>query len=209
MSIWSYAVHGRSPAFFNRADKLDYSETESALKEQAIRCHKTQLKLSSRRFLAYATRPELFLKLNSHDSTVADGPIRSVSREADMLRLNFVLTAKPMRLTGATLFVLGHNENGTVRCLRAAVPVRSSVVEMFDCLTSERLQLAQYRGDTLAGEFAIPIDNFSPAHALFVKLERRSWFFDEAGWVESLPANPDISRMRMSTTRCTRAEVLS
>jgi hypothetical protein len=27
--------------------------------------------------------------------------------------------------------------------------------------------------------------------------------------VESPPANPDVSRTRMSTTRCTRAEVLS
>jgi LmbE family N-acetylglucosaminyl deacetylase len=209
MSVWAYAVHGRSPTFFNRADKLDYSEAESALKEEAIRCHKTQLKLSRRRFLAYAARPESFLKLNSGDSTIVDGPIRWVSRERDTLRLNFVLTAKPMRLTSARLFVLGRDMKGTVHCLRAAVPVHSSAVEMFDCLTSERLQLAQYRGDAFAGEFAIPVENFSPAHALFVKLERRLWFFDEAGWMETPSATADLAATRMSTTRCTRAEVLS
>ena len=36
---------------------------------------------------------------------------------------------------------------------------------------------------------SIPTDVFSPAHAFFVKVERRSlWFFDEAGWVEIPPA---------------------
>jgi LmbE family N-acetylglucosaminyl deacetylase len=209
MSVWSYTVHGRSAAFFNRADKLDYSEAERGLKEKAIRCHKTQLKLCRRRFLGYATRRESFLKLNSGDSTTVDGPIRWVLRQPDALRLNFVLMAKPMRLTSATLFVLGRDLNGSVHCLRAAVPVHSSEVEMFDCLTAKRLQLAQYRGDAFSGEFAIPVENFSPAHALFVKLERRLWFFDEAGWMETPPAIADLAATRISTTRCTTAEVLS
>src|SRR5437899_3778219 len=53
MSVWSYAVHGKSPAFSKRAQKLRQSANETATKLLAIRCHKTQIKLSRRRFLGY------------------------------------------------------------------------------------------------------------------------------------------------------------
>jgi hypothetical protein len=79
---------------------------------------------------------------------------------------------------------------------------------VFDCSAGERLYLAQYHGDAFAGELALPLDVFSPAHALFVKLERRSWFFDEAGWLET-PAIMKRMLTTMSTTRCTSAEALS
>ena len=62
-SAWSYVVHGRSAAFFERAQKLPQSRIETARKKLAICCHKTQIKLSRRRFLAYANRPERLLKL--------------------------------------------------------------------------------------------------------------------------------------------------
>jgi hypothetical protein len=32
-----------------------------------------------------------------------------------------------------------------------------------------------------------PVSIFSSASAIFIKLERRSWFFDEAGWLEIPP----------------------
>jgi len=207
-SIWAYNVHGKSAAFFDRAEKFCQSTTEIRIKEQAIGCHKTQLKLSRRRFLGYAARPEFFLKLEPRESSVVDGAVQRISRQSDMLRLKLVLSTKPMRLTRATLFVLGSDVTGRVRCLRTLVRVHSSAVEVFDCSTSERLHLAQYHGDAFAGEFALPLDVFSPAHALFVKLERRSWFFDEAGWLET-PAVTKPMLTAMSTTRCTAAEVLS
>jgi LmbE family N-acetylglucosaminyl deacetylase len=207
-SVWAYAVHGKSKAFFARAQKLRQSKAEISVKERAIRCHKTQLTLSRRRFLAYAARPECFLKLEPRESSGVDGPIRQISRESDMLRLKLVLSAKPMRLAAATLFVLGSDITHKIRCVRTIVPVHSSAVEVFDCSTSERLHLAQYHGDAFAGDFALPLDVFSPANALFVKLERRSWFFDEAGWLET-PAVTKPMLTAMSTTRSTAAEVLS
>ena len=68
------------------------------------------------------------------------------------------------------------------------LPVLSSNIEMFDCVTQKRLNAARYGGDASAGTLAIPLDMFSPNDALFVKLERRGWFFDEAGWLELPPA---------------------
>ena len=209
MSVWAYTVHGKSPAFFDRAQKLQQLKTETKVKEQAIRCHKTQLKLSRRRFLAYAARPETFLKIESSESTPSDGSIRWISRELHTLRLKLLLSAKPLPLTAATLFVLGHDLTGKVHCMRTSVPVHPSAVELVDCSTCEPIGVAQYDGDAFAGEFAIPLHVFSHAHAIFVKLERRSWFFDEAGWLETRPVTADNTVTRLHDTRSVKAEVLS
>lgn len=199
MSVWTYSVHGQSNAFFGRAQKLQQSDPETAIKEQAIRCHKTQLKLSRRRFLAYATRSEYFLQLGLGESSVADGPIRSISRQADVLGVRLALSTKLMRATYAALLILGHDVMERVRCVRMQVPGQDSAVEVLDCQTRERLYLAQYHGDAFKGHFSIPLDIFSPAHALFVKLERRSWFFDEAGWLETPPAVIDTQLPKIAT----------
>ena len=94
MSVWRYAVHGKSPAFFDRAQQNLQSENETAIKLRAIRCHKTQIKLSRRRFFAYAERPERLLRLGSREPTIVDGSIRSISRQSHMLRLDLRLSAE-------------------------------------------------------------------------------------------------------------------
>jgi LmbE family N-acetylglucosaminyl deacetylase len=187
VSLWSYAVHGRSPAFFHRAQKLPQSQTEEVVKLQAIRCHKTQLKLSRKRFLKYATRPDAVLKLGMREATIADGPIQSLSRQPVALNLRFKLLMKAVRPADPTVFVLGNGVTGALRCVNIRLPVRSSNLEMSDCSTGRRLDSARYNGDAFAGELIIPLDRFSAEHPVFVKLERRSWFFDEAGWAEVPP----------------------
>jgi hypothetical protein len=67
------------------------------------------------------------------------------------------------------------------------VPLRSSRVEIFNQFTAEHLATGQYSGNAFSGKLVLSIDAFSANHALFVKLDRRGWFFDEAGWLE-LPA---------------------
>jgi LmbE family N-acetylglucosaminyl deacetylase len=187
MSAWSFAVHGRSPAFFDRAQTVQQSEVETATKLQAIRCHKTQLKLSRKRFLGYAARPERFVKLRGCDKTIPDGSIASASRLLHSLCVEVRLSPKAMRTSEPTLFVLGRDKAGEVRCATMRVPARSSRVELLDSVTSHRIAMARYRGNAFSGELAVPVSIFSSGHAIFVKLERRSWFFDEAGWLEVLP----------------------
>jgi LmbE family N-acetylglucosaminyl deacetylase len=64
LSIWDYQVHGRRAAFERTAVTLPASEIEQTRKIAAIRCHRTQMMLSSRRFLGYASCPETFRRLN-------------------------------------------------------------------------------------------------------------------------------------------------
>jgi len=191
MSVWSYAVHGTSSAFFELAQTIPQSDIEKAIKLRAIRCHKSQIKLSRKRFLSYASRPERLLEVCAEEEAVASGPIHSISRQPSSLQIKLELSPKLMPKVEPALFVLGHSTSGGLCCARMQLPVRSGSVEMSDCVTHRCLGLARYRGIAFAGEFAIPIDVFSPAHALFVKLERRAWFFDEAGWLEvPSAANP-------------------
>jgi LmbE family N-acetylglucosaminyl deacetylase len=182
--IWSYVVHGKSRAFLDRALQVRQSEPEAATKLRAIRCHKTQLKLSRRRFLGYAARPERLVKLRTREAIAADGSISAISRQLDSLRIKLRLSSKAMRPAEPGLFILGRDGAGALRCLRIQIPIRSSRVEAFDSATLESIAMGRYRGNSFAGEITIPIDIFLPTHPVFVKLERRSWFFDEAGWLE-------------------------
>jgi LmbE family N-acetylglucosaminyl deacetylase len=188
MAIWSYRVHGRSPAFFDRAKTIRQSQAETATKLRAIRCHKTQLKLSRKRFLGYARRPEGLVKLGARDRAIPDGSIVSVSRLRHSLCVEVRLSPKAMRISEPKLFVLGSDEGGALHCLTMQVPARSSRVEMLDSASRGQALVAQYCGNAFSGQLIIPVSSFSSVHRIFVKLERRSWFFDEAGWLEIPPA---------------------
>jgi hypothetical protein len=197
VSQWNYLVHGHSPAFFDRAAELSASEVETAAKRDAIRCHQTQIKLSRRRFLRYATRPERFLRVESESAVWCDGAVHSVSRTRDNLKVDFRFTADPFRMQRSRFFVLGRDSLGRKRACQISLPGRSANVEMLDCATNHSVGIARYRGHPFAGEFALPLHLFSPIHDLFIKVDRRSWFFDEAGWIE-IPGVPSLTNAALS-----------
>lgn len=60
---WTYVVHGRETGFRRDAQALPQTESQAEVKRRAIYCHHSQLMLSRRRFLGYAKRPELLLKV--------------------------------------------------------------------------------------------------------------------------------------------------
>ncbi len=197
VSQWNYLVHGRSPAFFDRAAELSPSDVETATKRAAICCHQTQVKLSRRRFLRYATRPERFLRVERENGVCCDGAVHSVSRTSDNLNVDFRFTAHPLRLQRGKLFILGRDSVGQTRACQIRLPGSSADVEMLDCATNHSVGIARYRGHPFAGEFALPLHLFSPIHDLFIKVDRRSWFFDEAGWIE-IPGVPSLTNAALS-----------
>ena len=64
----------------------------------------------------------------------------------------------------------------------------------FNCFCTSALSAlpsarpATFACNAFAGQLTIPLSIFSSVSAIFVKLERRSWFFDEAGWLDIPPA---------------------
>jgi LmbE family N-acetylglucosaminyl deacetylase len=185
--VWSYAIHGRSPGFFSQAQQYCATDSERATKLAAILCHKSQIKLSRRRFLSYAARPERLLRVSSIQSVMPDGAIASVARNAGTLRVNVRLAPKLVQIGEAALYLFGRHAAGAWRCGKMTLPIRSSRIAMTDCASGQHHCTVNYRGNAFAGEFTIPMNDFSAAHSLFVKLERRSLFFDEAGWIQVHP----------------------
>ncbi|HEY2103913.1 MAG TPA: PIG-L family deacetylase [Chthoniobacterales bacterium] len=190
MSVWRYMVHLKNPISFERAQQDLQSERETKIKLRAIHCHKTQLKLSRRRFLAYARRPERLFRLGSREATISDSSIRSISRQPHTLHVDLRLSMKSIHYAGPLVFLLGHDATETLRCITMELPVRSCNIEMRAVGSEQPAGAAQYRRNGSGAMFTIPIDLFSPGHSLFIKLERRSWFFDEAGWLE-IPVTTD------------------
>jgi hypothetical protein len=197
VSQWNYLVHGRSPAFFDRAAQLSQSEVEIATKRDAIRCHQTQIKLSRRRFLGYATRPERFLRVERDSAVWRDGAVHSVSRTRDNLHVDLRFAADPFRTQRSKFFILGRDSLGRKRACQIRLPICSGDLEMLDCATNRNIGIARYRGDPFAGDFTLPLHLFSSIQDLFIKVDRRSWFFDEAGWIE-IPSMPSLTEVDLS-----------
>jgi LmbE family N-acetylglucosaminyl deacetylase len=157
-SIWTYSVHGNSRAFSSRAEPMKASNPEQLTKLHAIRCHATQLRLSRKRFLGYVIRPELFISWRAGKTAMLDHPsIQSITRRPNSLRFKVRIPIVSRMLLSPTLLCVGRDNSGELR--------------------SARLQLSPR-----LGELAVP--PFSSVQPIFVKLKRRSLFFDQAGWVE-------------------------
>lgn len=184
MTQLHYLVHGASPSFAREAHEPSSSPLERKMKQRAIVCHVTQVALSRRRFLAYAKRPERFVIGNRKSIRACDGPIHSFLRERGELRLHVAFTLMPLRAESASLYLLGHDANGELRRLRTTLPGRSSKIDLIDCATGDIACVGRYQGDAFSAEIFLPLHGFAASRAVFVKLDRRVWFFDEAGWIE-------------------------
>jgi hypothetical protein len=95
---------------------------------------------------------------------------------------------KPLRAEETALYLLGHNSTGNnIICFSATLPGRPSDIAMVECAAREKPQFGRYEGDAFRAEITLPAGSFAAHRSLFVKLDRRVWFFDEAGWFE-IPA---------------------
>jgi hypothetical protein len=197
ISQWNYLVHGHSPAFFDRAAELSSSELETVKKREAIRCHQTQIKLSRQRFLRYAARPERFLRVDCESAVRRDGAIYSVCRARNKLDVDLRFSADPLRMQRNKFFILGRDSLERTRTCQIRLPSRSADLQVLDCATNRSIGIARYRGHPFAGEFTLPLHLFSPIHDLFIKVDRRSWFFDEAGWI-AIPGVPNLASIALS-----------
>lgn len=183
-----YLVHGGSESFARNALELPPTPLEMKTKRRAIGCHATQVAFSRRRFLAYARRPERFVVGHGEGTRACDGPIRSFLRDRVELRLHVAFTIKPLQGEGIPLYLLGHDLFGGLRRLRVALPGHSTRINLIDCATGEIVSVGRYQGDAYSAQILLPLHGFAANRPIFAKLDRRVWFFDEAGWIEIAPS---------------------
>lgn len=185
--VWSYAVHRQSAAFSARAYPLPQSPHETARKIEAVCCHRSQLKLSRRRFLSYAARPELWQHMEPGEAGVPEGSVCAILRNSSLLKVGIRLSIKAALLPDPIVFLLGRDELDNVKCVYVRVPDRSSDIPMLDVSDNREAGRARYEGNGFGGDLLLPIHLFSQRHSLFAKLVRLRLFFDEAGWTEIPP----------------------
>lgn len=206
ISQFHYLVHGSSESFTRNAHDLEHSPLEKKAKRRAIVRHITQVALSRRRFLSYAERPERFVLGDEKLRAICDGPIRSFIHDHDALRLQVAFTLKPLRAEETSLYLLGRNAAGRLRRLRTTLPGRSAKIDLIDCASGAIASVGRYDGDAFRAEILLPTNGFALNRSVFVKLDRRVWFFDEAGWLEF---GPVISRPAAQGPRLTAARELA
>lgn len=185
-----YLVHGGSASFADAAGSLPQTSAESARKKEAISRHLTQVAFSRRRFLAYAKRPERFVVDGGQGTAAGHGPILSCERTRDQVHLQVAFELKPLRAEETTLHLIGQDSSGALRSFRATLPGRPARLELIDHATGETAGVGRYQGDAFRAEIFLPAHAFALHRALHLKLNRRVWFFDEAGWLELAPLLP-------------------
>lgn len=182
-----YLVHGSSASFAEVSRGLPQTGFERDVKKAAISCHITQVAWSRRRFLAYAKRPERFVIDGEKAPAAAHGPILFYERQRGQIRLEVAFALKPLRAEETSLYLIGQDSAGGFRSFRTMLPGRTGRLDLLDLASGEIAGVGRYEGDAFRAEIILPIDAFSRHRALHLKLNRRVWFFDEAGWLEIEP----------------------
>lgn len=188
-----YVVH--TPALRGRSvggNSVRLDARQRAGKRAAILSHGSQLVWRRAWMLSFAAQTEFFLppRLALSDS---GGPVSAVTRSGDDIELSLVSISRPLSFGSRTLLV------GVERGVDS--------FEVFGCALRrgrERLSLqrpsgvpagfeAGFHGTPHRGVVRLPGGLLAGAGRLFVKLERRYGFFDEAGWLEiALPQTGDV-----------------
>lgn len=196
-----YLVHGASAPFARQAEHLLHNPREKKAKRRAILRHVTQVALSRRRFLSYANRPERFVLGQGKMISACDGPIAAFAREHNALRLHVAFTLKPLRAEETSLHLLGHDNFGRLRRLWTTLPGRTTKIDLIDGATGGIASVGRYHGDAFRAVIHLPLFGFAASRPVFIKLDRRVWFFDEAGWLQIGAATPRAAVHRPPATR--------
>ncbi len=178
-----YVVHASPASISPDVFSLPLLPHEQETKRQAILGHASQLVLSRRRFLAYATEAErLFL---SQQATRRDDyhPIRQAEIRDAAIHLAIASRSSFSAFGPRTLYLAVEDRHGEAVTLAVALPQRSAKSDVYDVVSGAVMAQASFVGNSSERTVTIPCSGLpvSPAR-LYVKVAHRYGFRDEAGW---------------------------
>jgi len=179
----AYVVHNpalRHPA--SVVSSLPLDDTERRRKHEAIACHATQLHLRGPWLRSFAAGPEELVEVPW--PAVAPHPVIAARTTARELLVTVATRPRPRSFGARTLLVLADAGGGRIRRLSCPLPSLPGPLALTDPSTRLDLSRGRFVGGPFAGELRLPADLLSGSRRLFLKLERRFGFFDEAGWLE-------------------------
>ncbi|MEO5802404.1 MAG: PIG-L family deacetylase [Verrucomicrobiota bacterium] len=182
----NFFIHQNQKITLPQAEvELRLSCAEQERKRQAILCHATQMKLSQRRFLAFAKETEHFAIRPQPKEQDENHPVKSALIVGKNLRLELARSSLPAGIFGKRiLHVIGSDSCGDRVQRSIVLPARSAVINIVDSVSGSIVAQAAFRKSRGKLELLIPLSVFSSVQKIFVKLENRWHFYDEAGWRE-------------------------
>jgi LmbE family N-acetylglucosaminyl deacetylase len=168
---------------------LRLTEQEIERKRSAILCHQSQMALSRKRFAGYATAEEVFYAAPMQERTDHRHPVVGAAFQKGALRIQLRMRASRRGMAKASLlFALESATEGSLRWI-LPLPSVSKCVPLQDAVTGGVVRMAAVRVTGRRVEAVVPVANLQPLKSVFVKLQRRVFLKDEAGWRE-LPIVP-------------------
>lgn len=186
---WIYMVHGNLRKFGEGAIRPRQSKDETDRKRAAIACHGTQLKMSRRRFMSYATRPEYFRRATADMLPTGRMAVRWSRASSGDILLQIRSALRPSSTARGAVYLLGRAKSGVVQTCTIRWPAHTARVQVTDCCSGHRMALAKYRRVPFGMEIALPSHCFAADESFFVRSSRRSVFLYESGWIEIPPAS--------------------
>ena len=188
--VLRYVIHAPRRLGERRRVTLHLSDEEIQSKREAILCHDSQMALSRKRFTGYAREQEVFYADAPTTATSSHHAVASAELARGALQLHLRLRSSRARFAGWTLLLaIESNTNGSIRWA-LPMPSSSRCVELEDAQTGEPARLATVRIRGRTARVSVPIAPLQPIRQIFVKLERRRFLYDEAGWRE-VPVEPN------------------
>ncbi len=187
---WTYMVHGNLRKFAEGAIRPRQNKGGTDRKRAAIACHETQLKISRRRFMSYATRPECFRPLTADMLPAGRVDVRwfRANDGSIFLRIRSALT--PPSAARSVVYFVGRDKAGGVQTCIIRLPTRGTRVQVTDCSKGHRVALAKNRRVPFGVEILLPSHCFTASQPIFVRNNQRSVFLRESGWIEIPPLSP-------------------
>jgi LmbE family N-acetylglucosaminyl deacetylase len=184
-----FIVHSRGPQRHAEL-ALRLTVEEHRRKRAAILCHGSQLTCRRKTLLAHGDEPEEFIVTAPHVGARGDHPVRSAAIEEGGLVLHLAPRARPGAWGPIELLFVTVSDEGN-QSLRVRLPKRAgpALIERWsDGAPVATAAVVPAPGTTRVN---LPAALVAGSHTVFVKLERRHGFFDEAGWRGALRAPED------------------
>jgi hypothetical protein len=167
---------------------LSLTSAERERKRLAIECHASQLHLRGPWLRSFGGERETFLEAPWPGE--APHPVTSVRSESDRVIVAFQTQPRVRSFGARALLVVAERSAGVAATLAVAVPLVTGAAAVRQTPAAAAPAHAAFTGGPWGGELSFPAGLLAGAGRIWVKLERRFGFFDEAGWLELTLPDP-------------------
>lgn len=177
-----FIVHHHGPLARVAESVLALKPREIERKRRAIRCHASQLTLRRSVLMGFAGAEEAFFAPRPPAENRDDHPVTRAFVEDETLHFDLQRRARPGAFGRSQLVVTLGGREGERRTLSAALPARPGAVDVVDPARERLLARGLMQRLPHGDRVILPASVIAGWPHVFVKLERRFGFFDEAGW---------------------------